>query len=542
MFSPARRALVGRETAASPDPFPALPMPLPRSFGPMLIGAIAIMPVRGTAQQPDTARRAAPPTAAEVQRLPEDSGSVAPGRETPPFHLSGAWWNAHGRVEVTILTPRSLAWLARRDSLAMRVQECFRPGAPRLPGDTLAPQPPRPTPPDVPSVWEAFDSATAGRAFLMMEMDAPVMPAAGCKGADDPVVRAAGIQLVDSGAVPAARNALLTAAATSRGRPLTPVLTARARARLIGLRDPEPRIVPTSLRLYFDPGVVEPDRHGSFAPLVLEVTSADDSRRDSVTVPDQMVTQIWREFLPWRLQRLHGLVSERDLPRLEPPTDTALRRAAALYASGHAVRAADLAASWREQVDPRRRSATDARFADLLLGSVFLAGNDSASARGAYATALAGAPCLHLAAHPEFDRALDAVRPSGARCRWVGSGRQIAWGLGFPGGGQWVHGDRVGGTLASAITVGLAALAIQRNAQAHDQYRAYQAAVPPAAVPAMLDQANATKRAARSFAISAAGVWLASAVVGVVTEAWHAHRVRREQHYEPHGVNAGAHR
>ena len=508
----------------------------------MLIGAIAMMPVRGTAQQPDTARRAAPPTAAEVQRLPEDSGSVAPERETLPFHLSGAWWNAHGRVEVTILTPRSLAWLARRDSLAIRVQECFRPAPSRLPGDSLPPQPERPTAPDVPSVWEAFDSATVGRAFLMMEMDAPVMPAAGCKGAGDPVVRTAGIQLVDSGAVPAARNVLLTAAATSGGRPLVPVLTARARAHVIGPGDREPRIVPTSLRLYFNPGVVEPDRRGTFAPLMLDVTSADDSRRDSVTVPDQMVAQIWREFLPWRLQRLRGLLAERDLPRLEPPADTALRRAAALYASGHSVRAARLAASWREQVDPKRRSATDARFADLLLGSVLLAGNDSASARGAYAAALVGAPCLHLAAHPEFDHVLDAVRPTGARCSWVASGRQIVWGMSFPGGGQWVHGDRVGGTLASALTIGLVALAIRRNAQAHDQYRAYQAAVPPAVVPAMLDQANATKRAARTFAISAAGVWLASAVVGVAIEAWHAHRVRREQHYEPPGVNAGAHR
>ena len=463
-------------------------------------------------------------------------GSVTPVEETSAYRLP-----PRGDVEIAIFTPRSLANYARRHPLAGYMEGCFAverraPAVGRRSGESATGS--NATPLSAP--WAGFDSATAGRAFLVLQVDSPILPQSSCEASRDAAVRAAGVQFLATGAVAGPRNDIRAATVTFRGRSLSPVFAARTPSVLVGPHGRVMASTPGSVRLYFAPDVFQPDARGRFASGVVDVTTGDTARHDSVVLPDSVLGDVWREFTTWRLGQLRAASSTPELPRLRVPDDTGYRRAAALYTGGHAVEAAVEVARRRERFGGAPVRPADGWFANLLIGSVFLAHGDSVPGRVEYASALDQAPCLRLSAHQDFDRVLDQLRPAGVRCTSVPLLRQLAWGVAVPGGGQWVHGNHVGGAAVSVLTVGLLALALEQHSRAQSQFDAYRRAVPPANVAAMLDRANATQRSSRIDAITAAGIWGVSAVIGLATEAWHAHWVRREQHYEPAAPGAGA--
>ncbi len=503
-------------------------------FTRLVVGvALAGTAVALRAQGADTVRTI-PPQPSVLQRFPTFPDSVTPVEETRAHRLPGGPGAARANVEVSIFTPHSLANFARRRPLAGYMEACFadeRPGPAigRTSGGTATGS----NATALSAPWAGFDSATAGRAFLVLQIDSPILPQSSCEASRDAAVRAAGVQFLAPGAVAGAQNDIRAATVSFRGRSLSPVFSARTASVLVG---PHGRVMaptPGSVRLYFAPDAFQPDARGRFASGVVDVTTGDTKRRDSVVLPDSVLGDVWGEFTTWRLGQLRAASSMRELPRLRAPHDTAYRGAAALYAGGHAVEAAMEAARRRERSGGAPARPEDQWFADLLIGSVFLAHDDSVPGRVEYASALDRAPCLQLSAHHDFDRVLDELRPAGVRCTSVPLVRELAWGVAVPGGGQWVHGNRVGGAAVSVLTVGLFALALEQHLRAQSQFDAYRSAVPPADIGAMLDRANATERSASGDAIAAAGVWLMSAAVGLATEAWHAHWTGPQRHFEP---------
>lgn len=507
-------------------------MHYPTSSG-VIAGVLVTFAAVSLHAQDSAAKAAEPPTPASVEQLPILGRSVAPAEQTPAYRAFSDWY-ADGYAVVTILTPRSLAGITGRDSLTKRIRECDpRYGSKDSAAIVI---------PDIPRVWAPLDSATAGRAFVLLQVEAPIAPAAQCAIAQDLSLSVAGVQLANAGARMRPRNDVIAVTVTRGGRAVAPAIAARASEVVLGRGMERTDARPGALRIYLHPDALGPDARGRFPAVVLWLATGDSTRRDSLRVPDSLVVAIWRDFTPWRVDRLPAAATAADLPRLREPGDTALRRAAALYAAGDIRGAAALAARGRERLPATQPRSADARFAELLLGSVFLAQGDSDAGRAEYRASLAGAPCLRLASHPDFDRVLGQVRSSRARCTSVPVGKQFLSGLLFPGGAQWAQRNRVGAGVASAVTATLFASAIRKNAQAQRQFDAYRQAVPPAPIAPLLDRANATRRSARQEAFAAITAWGASAAIGLVTEAWHAHRVAREQRYEPPVAGGGAQR
>lgn len=490
--------------------------------------SLATLARHALAQGTDQPRRAPAPTAAAVAQLPFFADTVAPMEETV-FSRAYGDWRSGGFTQVTLYTPRSLAAVVRRDSLVPGIVErCFR-----TPGATGSRNAALEAARELPRPWASVDSALAGRAFVLLQIVAPVARQAPCAGANEGPIELAGIQLVDSAAQPSPRRDLRAVTMMRAGVPIAPEVLARAPSALVARDVRLLDAAPGMIRVYLSPDAIAPDARGRFAPMILWVASADSSHRDSVLVTDSIVAQTWRDFVPWRLERLRGQPALAPLPRLPTPRDASLRAAAARYAAGDDIGAALLAARKAALLLPAQRRTPEARDAAVILGSVFLAHGDSAAARAAYADALVASPCLRLAEHPRYDAMLERVRPAGARCSSVPPLRQLLAGVVFPGGAQWAQRQRFGGAVATLVTGALLGIAIQREQNAQSQFDAYRAALPPAPVPLLLDRANRTQRSAHQMALAGAATWAASAVIGLATEAIHAARVRGEQHYEP---------
>ncbi|HEY5220241.1 MAG TPA: hypothetical protein VIJ16_10560 [Gemmatimonadaceae bacterium] len=448
------------------------------------------------------------------------------------------------QLRVTFLTPRSLAASRWRTSIATSVWRCsggvnasLRKGSLPPGAEVLV------TPDAIARPWAALDSATRDRAFIGLQVDSPVRPVSRCSAGFEPAIVRAGVQLVAGGESRVKFQYVHEAQLQFQDHLVVPVISELVPATVVVPNGSLLRTPPTSLRSYFSVDQIGPDRHGRFGDARLTVTTLDPSPAGalSVALPDSVLTSVWRDFLPWRLNALDSRQRVGTLPALVPPERSGYQSAFRRYEAGDALGAAATALAEREQLAGEIASPSDSRFADLLLGSVFLAYGDSVAAREEYADALRTEPCLQLAQHPDFNRVLEEARSESARCTTVPLGKQLGYGLLFPGGGQWEHGNASGGKVATAMTVGLfvAALGVEVTAlQKDNQYRNSTATNPAP----LLDEANSWERAARGIMISAGAVWLASAVVGVVTEASHARQVANEQRYESRAMAQAAER
>lgn len=459
--------------------------------------------------------------AAAVAQLPRLGFAIPHADGTAPYETL-TWLSRGDRyASVQLLTPWTMAALPPADTVLAHVRNCIA----RWPDHALE---------HLARPWAPLDSATADRAYVLLQVDVRVVPISPCLSATEAALRIASVQLVGSPAKPKPTNDLVGAAVTSSGRLIAPTIAARERAVILDAAGRSPLDPPHDLRVYLSPDELPPDAHGRFHDAVVWLTTRDSMRvPDSVAVAASDIAAAWSDLTPWRLARLRGRPHDTNLPRLRAPDDSALRRAAGLYAAGDLLDAATLAAHRRAKLFPGGARGTDSRYADLAVGSVFLAYGDSSAARAAYARALESAPCLRFAAHPAYDVILDQVRPAGTRCSSISTAREVAAGLVFPGGAQWARHDWLGATVVAIVTGTLSIEAAGQHANAQRQFDAYRSAVGPAPVAWMLDRANDSQHAARRLAIEAGEVWAASTVIGVVQERVHAWRVRRQQEYEP---------
>ena len=409
---------------------------------------------------------------------------------------------SNGLISLVVSTPHAMIDAA--DSLGARVTRCLE--LLGLPAAATA------------SPWARLDSATAGDAYVLVQLSALAGPPASCPAASDPRVITEGVELVGAGARLDSGDDLTSATLLLRERAVAPSLTGRAAAVVITTVGAPAHAVAGQLRLYFDPDALAPDARGRFSPAHVRITSASRRLARTVVVPDSMIERAWRELTPVRLARLRGAPRGRPLPALGVPSDSILARARMAYASGDPLAGARLTLRRRASV---RLDAGDSRVAALLVGSTLLAYGDTAAGRVEYRDATRLAPCTRLADAPAFDRVLAATRPAGARCSSIGSLRLLGSGMLVPGGAQWARGDRTGAVLAAGLTVGLFAIAAQRYTAARSDYRAYVRATGPAHVEPLLDRANSTRASARRYAVGAATSWAASALLGIIAEKIH---------------------
>lgn len=437
----------------------------------------------------------AAPRPEDAARLPSYAG--APAVQGMPATVvavgPGATWTT-----VLVGTPDMIAAPRASDSAARRVASCLT---------TLGRAEAVP-----PSPWSPFDSATAGRAYVVVQIVPSAGAPAACSQATHPLVTAAGYVLVTAGSGGGGNGDLLDATIQDAHDRIRPAMTGRVAAAVIG----GPAV--HELRLYLAPDALAPDEHGRFPRATIRVVRSDG--RSEIAVPDSVARRMWQALAPWRVARVAAERATR-LPRLAAPADTALARAAALWSSGDARQAASVAADRRAGSTLARQ---DALFASLLVGSALLAGGDSAGARAEYGDANRLAPCVRLAGAPAFERVLARVEAD-SRCAPASTWRLLGMGLVAPGGAQWARGDRFGAGVAATATLALAATAadlLRRAAQQHDDYTR---AIAPPNVDPLLDRANATRASARRYAIGAAAVWASSVVIGVVMEKIHPPRV-----------------
>lgn len=433
--------------------------------------------------------------------LPAAAGDTARGGGTPTFIERTS---SSGAVSVMVAT--SGARGARSaDSLQQAVVRCLTRLARPVPALT--------------SPWAAFDSATAGRAFVLLQMWATVGAPAPCRESTEPAVAAAGLLLLGEGVRAYRNDDLREASLALNGHEVAPALAGRVESVIVSgeIGDSTmPRV--HQLRLYFAPDALAPDRRGRFAPARLRIVTADPKIRHTIEVPDTTLHRAWRELSSWRVARLRGKTRRLDLPPIPAPHDSVLRRARDDYDAGNAIAAAELVA-WRRA--ERALDASDTRFVALVIGSALLAYGDTAGARVELRDALADSPCFRFPAAPAFDGVLASVASRRVRCGRVGVARLLGSGLAVPGGGQWVRGDRFGAGAAAIVTGGLFAVAAERLLRSQQQYRDYQRAVAPPLVDPLLDRANATRGSARRYAVAAVAAWASSALAAVLAEKLH---------------------
>lgn len=430
----------------------------------------------------------AAPRASDVARLPSDSGGHVT-RGIPASLVAvgpGGTW-----MTVLVGTPGMLAPAGASDPAVRRVASCLT----MLGRADAVP----------PSPWLSFDSATAGRAYLVVQLVPSAGAPAACPQATDPVVAAAGYAIVTTGSGGSGNGDLLDATIDDAGHAVRPAMTGRVPAVVLG----GPAV--HELRIYLAPDALTPDAHGRFASTSIHVVRSDG--RAEIALPDSVARRMWQALAPWRVARLPARTAAR-LPRLAAPGDSALARAASLWGSGDARQAASVAAERRAEATLAR---DDALFASLLVGSAFLTGGDSAGARAEYGDAARIAPCVRLEGAPAFARALSRVEGD-SHCVPRSTWRLLTTGLAAPGGAQWARGDRFGAGVVATATLALAATAADLLLRAAQQHDAYTSAIAPPNVDPLLDRANATRASARRYAIGAAAVWASSAVIGVVME------------------------
>jgi hypothetical protein len=416
-----------------------------------------------------------------------------------------------GWTSAIVASPSTVARLPEPDSVAARVSRCL----------TALAQPLVPAR----SPWAAVDSTTAGRPLVLVQIASTVGPPAACPAATDPLVALAGIELVGPGTHVRPNDDLLAATTEFDGRPVPPAIIERAEALVMGSESRPGAGAPRSvhqLRLYFSPDALGPDRTGRFSPLNVRLTTAVRGERRLLVVPDSVMRWSWRELMTWRLGQLAGATRRSPLPRLTglpafTPADTVLARARLEYDASDPLGGAAIAARRREAVS---LGPADARLASLLIGSTLLAYGDTAGARAEYRDVTRSAPCARLADAPLYDRVLVDTRDWGVRCSPIPLALVLAHGI-APGGAQWVRGNRVGGTVAAVLTVGLFAIAGERWQRSRAQYQAYTRSIAPPLVEPQLDRANATRASAARYALAGGVAWMASAVAGVVAEWMH---------------------
>lgn len=299
---------------------------------------------------------------------------------------------------------------------------------------------------------------------------------------------------------------------------------------------------PRQVRVYVPMDAIAPQ--GGVTPHVSLRIWTENVNVVSVPIPDDIAGQLWRELVPWRLERVRAAVSglpAGDLPALPTPGDATLQRAVEDYRGGKVVEGAERAAAWQSLHQARRVAADadaslpardDRLIASVMVGGVLAAGGDSVAAAPLIDDALTLAPCL-VPSTPSagaFARVVSARRPR-VRCATRPTDEVWRRGLMYPGGGHAAAGDKSAALVAASIVTAALGGAVAATIAASHRYDRYQSAHSVERAQHLYDGAVSMRWVARGLALGAAVAWLSDGRIAVAREKRRARVLRAQQLY-----------
>jgi hypothetical protein len=328
------------------------------------------------------------------------------------------------------------------------------------------------------SPWAAFDSATAGRALVVVSIAPNGGRGAACGDTvvETSVAVARGLEFIAPIYVrdnnPASAGIRV---GNTRMKPAfygqTRVL--RVRGGVIG------RDSTQQLRLYIPLDDFRPDVNGRFPEVELTVGSSG-FRADTFAIPERVLRQVWAQSLPWRIDRVDPAIHERENARVA--------------IAGMASR------------DPEARRASR-----VLVGTTLWRGGDTLASAVVFGQVLEADPCLAISpqADPTIRDAVSRLRTD-ASCVPRSSSGVLARGLIFPGFGQTSSGRR--GRTVGIATIALFGLSTAAALKSRQAYSDYQSATTPGAAGDFYDSASNFRGVATSLALTGIVLWGGSAL------------------------------
>jgi hypothetical protein len=323
--------------------------------------------------------------------------------------------------------------------------------------------------------WAAYDSVTADRPLVVFSIVKNGGPGAACgeKIVDEPAIVARGLEFLPSAYV--AEQSPTDASFGLGTRHIAPAYVDRVPVLRV-VNGKMERDSSAQLRLYVPLDDLRPDSAGRFAPGQVRIQTTA-IWVDTVTIPENVLRQVWLQSLPWRLARA-GI------------QDSGARAAVATMSARDA----------RVRRDSRVRVATALWTARDTVGSAVVA-----------AQLLEADPCLASSpvAGAAIKMAMDRVRPS-AMCTTRSPVSVLARGISFPGMGQRAiggHGRAVG--IATAVALVASGAAALKSRQAYSKYKA---ATTTTDAGALFNSATNSRSMAQAFGVTGATLWGSSAI------------------------------
>jgi hypothetical protein len=396
--------------------------------------------------------------------------------------------------------------------------------------------------------WRAFDAEASASPYVVFQVMPLALPVAGCarERLRDPGLLTRGILFTD--ASNPARGSDITdvdvvvssdfVAPSMYGRVPVAVTDWRPFRGSTAERPPLPRQV----RVYLPMDAIAP--RGGVTPHVALRIWTENVNVVTVPIPDDIVGQLWRELLPWRIERVRAAVADlpaTDLPAVPTPGETALQLAVERYRGGEVASGAEQTAAW-QAFDKARRLASDADartparrdrlIASVVVGGVLAAGGDSVAAATLIDEALALAPCLMPSTPPTgaYARSIAARRPK-ARCATRPPGELWRHALMYPGGGHAAAGDRSAAIAAASVVVATLGGAVAATIAASHRYDRYQNAHSVERAQHLYAGAVSMRWLARGLALGGAAAWLGDGRLAVAREKRRASALRAQQLY-----------
>jgi hypothetical protein len=476
-----------------------------------------------------------PPDSVPIARQPLSRDTTPPAIASFPRHAPAAF--SADQYVVVASTTWSHDWVTRADSTDEALLRCLT--ASGIPTDTahglLDARP-----------WRAFESEAAGAAyalFQVMPFEAPVTECARARRFDVTHLQR-GVLLATASMLEA--NSVSRVDVYTSDQRVSPAMYGRVPVSVTEwfrrpTELPPTRPAPYQVRTYLPINALGP-RGGGLPTVTLRVWN-DSLRAVDVRVPTTITTQLWRELLPWQLQRFRGAagVAPSNVPAVPSPNDAALRAAVDQYRRGEIIDAAQKAAVWRA-LDRAKSGGLDTAgsaalrhdrlIADVMVGGVLAAVGDTSSIAPLADDALGEAPCLvpSTPAAGAYATTLSARRPK-ARCSSLPSSRVARAGLVFPGGGHSVVGDRGRAVVAASLVIGALGGAAVATAVEQQRYNTYKDATSVEAAVQGYDSAVAMRNVALGLVAGSAAIWLADMWYAVVREKHHAAAVRSQMSF-----------
>lgn len=224
------------------------------------------------------------------------------------------------------------------------------------------------------------------------------------------------------------------------------------------------------LRLYVSADALVAD--GRERRWALRVWNATRTEPEIVAIPPAVIQQLWRELLPWRVERLRTATASGLPVGIPAPRDAVLARAHEAYVAGRFVEAAQAAVPRIDAPDVSREDRLSAR---MQLAATFSGHDDSAAAVEMFSAALSLEPCLTLPSSTpaRMREQLERARPD-FRCQPTPVLQVVRLGL-IPGRAhrRLEPQRRIAGLTPALLTGAVAVGSVLLHLDARQQYQTY---------------------------------------------------------------------